>query len=110
MGVCEVKIRDYQGFFVNLRFSKSNNMANHASAIKRIRQTAVRRLRNRYQLKTTKTMIKRLKSLSVAEEARQMLPSVISRIDKLAKKHIIHVNKAARQKSQLARQVASLAA
>jgi small subunit ribosomal protein S20 len=39
-----------------------------------------------------------------------MLPSVISRIDKLAKKHIIHVNKAARQKSQLARQVASLAA
>ena len=85
-------------------------MANHASAIKRIRQTAVRRLRNRYQLKTTKTMIKRLKSLSVAEEARQMLPSVISRIDKLAKKHIIHVNKAARQKSQLARQGASLAA
>ena len=85
-------------------------MANHASAIKRIRQTAVRRLRNRYQLKTTKTMIKRLKSLSVAEEARQMLPSVISRIDKLAKKHIIHPNKASRQKSQLARQVASLAA
>jgi small subunit ribosomal protein S20 len=85
-------------------------MANHASAIKRIRQTAVRRLRNRYQLKTTKTMIKRLKSLSVAEEARQMLPSVISRIDKLAKKHIIHANKAARQKSQLARQVAGMAA
>jgi small subunit ribosomal protein S20 len=83
-------------------------MANHASAIKRIRQTAVRRLRNRYQLKTTKTMIKRLKALTLGEEARQMLPSVISRIDMLAKKHIIHANKAARQKSQLARKVAAL--
>ncbi|NBV04987.1 MAG: 30S ribosomal protein S20, partial [Cytophagia bacterium] len=79
-----------------------------ASAIKRIRQTAVRRLRNRYQLKTTKTMIKRLRALTMGEEARQMLPSVISRIDKLAKKHIIHANKAARQKSQLARKVAAL--
>ncbi|MBM3935701.1 MAG: 30S ribosomal protein S20 [Sphingomonadales bacterium] len=83
-------------------------MANHDSAIKRIRQTAVRRLRNRYQLKTTKTMIKKLRALTMREEARQMLPSVISRIDKLAKKHIIHANKAARQKSQLARKVASL--
>ncbi|MFM8837243.1 MAG: 30S ribosomal protein S20 [Bacteroidota bacterium] len=83
-------------------------MANHASAIKRIRQTAVRRLRNRYQLKTTKTMIKKLRALTMGEEARQMLPTVISRIDKLAKKHIIHANKAARQKSQLARKVASL--
>ena len=83
-------------------------MANHASAIKRIRQTAVRRLRNRYQLKTTKTMIKRLRALTMGEEARQMLPSVISRIHKLAKKHIIHANKAARQKSQLARKVAAL--
>ena len=83
-------------------------MANHASAIKRIRQTAVRRLRNRYQLKTTKTMIKRLRALTMGEDARQMLPSVISLIDKLAKKHIIHANKAARQKSQLARKVATL--
>jgi len=53
-------------------------------------------------------MIKRLRALTLGEEARQMLPSVISRIDKLAKKHIIHANKAARQKSQLARKVASL--
>ena len=83
-------------------------MAKHASAIKRIRQTAVRRLRNRFQLKTTKTMIKRLRALTMGEEARQMLPSVISRIDKLAKKHIIHANTAARQKSQLARKVAAL--
>jgi len=85
-------------------------MANQASAIKRIRQTAVRRLRNRYQLKTTKTLIKRLKALGTADEARLMLPSVLSKIDKLAKKHIIHANKAARQKSQLARKVAAMAA
>ncbi|MFZ9939461.1 MAG: 30S ribosomal protein S20 [Bacteroidetes bacterium] len=83
-------------------------MANHPSALKRIRQTAVRRLRNRYQLKTTKTLIKRLRAAASAGEARKMLPEVVSRIDKLVKKNIIHRNKAAHQKSQLARLVNTL--
>lgn len=83
-------------------------MANHKSALKRIRQTAVRRLRNRYQLKTTKTMIKRLKALTTKKEAIEMLPSVVGRIDKLAKKNIIHRNKAAHQKSKLAKLVNGL--
>lgn len=61
-------------------------MANHPSALKRIRQTAVRRLRNRYQLKTTKTLIKRLRTAGSAGEARKMLPEVVSRIDKLVKR------------------------
>lgn len=83
-------------------------MANHKSALKRIRQTAVRRLRNRYQLKTTKTMIKRLKAAVNKQDAEKMFPDVISRIDKLAKKNIIHRNKAAHQKSKLARLVNTL--
>ena len=84
-------------------------MANHKSALKRIRQTAVRRLSNRSQLKTTKTMIKRLKAAGSKDEAAKMFPDVISRIDKLAKKNIIHRNKAAHQKSKLARIVNGLA-
>lgn len=84
-------------------------MANHKSALKRIRQTAVRRLRNRYQLKTAKTMIKRLKAAGSKDEATKMFPDVISRIDKLAKKNIIHRNKAAHQKSKLARLLNGLA-
>jgi small subunit ribosomal protein S20 len=83
-------------------------MANHKSALKRIRQTAVRRLRNRYQLKTTKTMIKRLKAARSKQDAEKMLPDVASRIDKLVKKNIIHRNKAAHQKSKLARLVNGL--
>jgi len=83
-------------------------MANHKSAIKRIRQTAVRRLRNRYQLKTAKTMIKRLKSVNDKKTAKEMLPSVVSRIDRLAKKNIIHQNKAGHQKSKLMRHVNGL--
>jgi small subunit ribosomal protein S20 len=83
-------------------------MANHKSALKRIRQTAVRRLRNRYQLKTTKTMIKRLRAAANKQDAEKMFPDVISRIDKLAKKNIIHRNKAAHQKSKLARMVNTL--
>jgi len=87
---------------------KNSLMANHPSALKRIRQTAVRRLRNRYQLKTTKTLIKRLRATQSATEARKILPEVASRIDKLVKRNIIHRNKAAHQKSQLARLVNTL--
>ncbi len=84
-------------------------MANHKSALKRIRQTAVRRLRNRYQLKTTRTLVKRLKALTDKIEANTMLQTVISRLDRLAKNNIIHKNKAANQKSKLTKKVNKLA-
>lgn len=83
-------------------------MPNLKSAIKRTRQNEKRRLHNRYYAKTTRTAIKKLKAIQSKAEALQQLPSVISMIDKLAKRHIIHKNKANRLKSQLQQLVNSL--
>ncbi|SKB66496.1 SSU ribosomal protein S20P [Salegentibacter holothuriorum] len=82
-------------------------MANHKSALKRIRSNETKRLRNRYQHKTTRNAMKKLKE-SEKKEAEALLPSVISMVDKLAKKNIIHDNKAANLKSQLTKHVAAL--
>ncbi|MDX1544790.1 MAG: 30S ribosomal protein S20 [Christiangramia sp.] len=82
-------------------------MANHKSALKRIRSNEARRLRNRYQHKTTRNAIKKLRDAD-KKEAEGLLPSVISMIDKLAKNNIIHDNKAANLKSNLTKHVAAL--
>ena len=66
------------------------------------------RLRNRYQHKTTRNAIKKLRSETDKKSAEALLPSVVSMIDKLAKRNIIHSNKAANLKSKLTRQVAGL--
>ena len=76
-------------------------MANHKSALKRIRANAVKRLRNRYQAKTTRTMIKRLRETSKKKEAQDMLKLVYRLLDRLAKRNVIHKNKAANQRSKL---------
>jgi len=83
-------------------------MANHKSAIKRIRNSETKRLRNRYQHKSTRTAVKKLRELSDKKEAEKLYPTVVSMIDKLAKKNIIHTNKAANLKSGLAKHVAAL--
>lgn len=83
-------------------------MANHKSALKRIRNSEVKRVRNRYQHKTTRSAIKKLRELTNKEEAQKMYPSVASMIDKLAKKNIIHSNKAANLKSNIAKHIAAL--
>ena len=83
-------------------------MANHKSALKRIRANAAKRLRNRYQAKTTRNAIKKLRNTTSAEEAKEMLPRVVSMIDRLAKKNVIHRNKAANDKYKLAKLVNSL--
>lgn len=83
-------------------------MANHKSSIKRIRQADVRRLRNRYVAKTTRNSVKKLRSLTDKAEAQTLYPSVASMLDKLAKKNVIHKNKAANLKSKLAHYVAKL--
>jgi small subunit ribosomal protein S20 len=83
-------------------------MANHKSAIKRIRANASKRLRNRYQAKTTRTFIKRLRGAASKEEAVALLPKVTSMLDRLAKKNVIHKNKAANNKSKLTKFVNSL--
>ncbi len=83
-------------------------MANHKSAKKRIRQIQKRRLHNRYYKKSTRTMIKTLRSITDKEEAEKFLPKVVSKIDRLAKRNIWHKNKAANLKSKLMKHVASL--
>jgi len=83
-------------------------MANHKSALKRIRNSETKRLRNRYQHKSTRTAIKKLKEAENKKEAEKLFPSIVSMIDKLAKKNIIHNNKAANLKSKLAKHVAAL--
>ncbi len=83
-------------------------MANHKSALKRIRRNEAVRLRNRYQHKTTRNAIKKLRGLEDKKEAEALFPSVVSMIDRLAKRNIVHNNKAANLKSKLAKHVASL--
>lgn len=83
-------------------------MANHKSALKRIRSNNAKRLRNKYQHKTTRTFIKRLTDTTDKTEAQDLFKTVSGMLDKLAKRNIIHKNKAANNKSKLAKLVNSL--
>jgi len=73
-----------------------------------MRQYASRRLRNPYQARTTRNAVKKLKSVTDKTEAKEQYPKVVSMLDKLANKNIIHKNKAANLKSQLDKHMASL--
>lgn len=83
-------------------------MANHKSALKRIRSNEAKRLRNRYQHKTARTFIKRLRETTDKKAGEELLVQVTSMVDKLAKNNIIHKNKAGHLKSSLTKHVASL--
>ncbi len=83
-------------------------MANHKSAKKRIRANAAKRLRNRYQAKTTRTLIKTVRLSTDKVEAQTLFNKVASLLDKLAKRNVIHKNKAANQKSKLAKSIAKI--
>jgi small subunit ribosomal protein S20 len=76
-------------------------MANHKSAQKRIRSNDTKRLRNKYQHKTTRNAVRKLRATSDKKEAQDLLPKVVAMLDKLAKNNIIHKNKAANLKSGL---------
>lgn len=76
-------------------------MANHKSSEKRIRQTEVKRLRNRYVHKSARTAVKALRNTTEKSAAEILLPKVSAMLDKLVKKDIIHKNKAANLKSSL---------
>jgi small subunit ribosomal protein S20 len=83
-------------------------MANHASAKKRARQSAKRRLHNRYYARTTRNAIKALRNTTDKEAAVAMYPKVSSMLDKLAKINVIHKNKAANLKSGIAAHINNL--
>lgn len=84
-------------------------MANHKSSIKRIRQTEKRKLHNRYYAKTARNAVRKLRATTEKEAASAMLPQVSAMLDKLAKRNIIHKNKASNLKSKLALHVNKLA-
>jgi small subunit ribosomal protein S20 len=83
-------------------------MANHKSALKRVRQAEVRRLRNRYVARTSRNAVKKFRALTDKAEAEKQYPTVCSILDRLAKKNVIHKNKAGNLKSKLAAHVRSL--
>lgn len=83
-------------------------MANHKSAIKRIRQSEKRRLLNKYFHKTTRNAVAKLKAMSDKKEATALFPKVVSMLDKLTKRNIIHKNKSSNLKSKLSKRVNAL--
>ncbi len=83
-------------------------MAHHKSAIKRIRQSAKRRLINRYYSKTAFNALKKFKDGKDKKKAQEQFPKIVSMVDKLVKRKIIHKNKAAHIKSKLNKYVTSL--
>jgi len=84
-------------------------MANHSATKKDVRQSRKRNERNRYQGKTTRNAIRDLKAIDTKTAASEKISEISSMIDKLAKRGIIHKNKAANLKSKLTRGVQSLA-
>lgn len=83
-------------------------MANHKSALKRIRQNQQRRLHNRYFARTMRNALMDFRKLTDKKQAEDKMPELASMIDKLAKKNIIHKKKAANLKAKMAKQVKAL--
>ena len=84
-------------------------MANHSATKKDVRQAAKRRTRNKFYGKTTRNAIRKLDEVKDAKEAAAKIPATASMIDKLAKRGVIHKNKAANLKSKLVKRINKLA-
>jgi small subunit ribosomal protein S20 len=84
-------------------------MANHKATKKDMRQSAKRRERNRYYGKTTRNAIRDLKAISEKAAAGEKTPEVISMIDRLAKRGVIHKNKASNLKRKLSKRLNTMA-
>ncbi len=83
-------------------------MANHPSAAKRARQSQKRKLENRYYARSARNAVRKLREVEEKEKAAEMLPRVSAMLDKLAKRSVIHKNKASNLKSGLQKHVNSL--
>ncbi len=83
-------------------------MANHKSALKRIRQNEKRRVHNKFFAKTMRNALRDFRTLTEKKEVEERFPKMTSLIDKLVKKNIIHKNKAANLKSKMAKQVSAM--
>ena len=83
-------------------------MANHKSYIKRIRQIQRKKLHNKYYAKTARNAVRKLRATTEKTVAAEFLPKVVAMLDKLAKRNIIHKNKAGNLKSKLTKHVNKL--
>jgi small subunit ribosomal protein S20 len=83
-------------------------MAYHKSSEKRIRQTKVKNESNKYHAKTMRNALKDIRSTTTKKEAEELLPKMNSMLDRLAKKNIIHANKASNLKSSVVKHVSGL--
>ncbi len=83
-------------------------MANHKSALKRIRQNEARRTHNRYYAKTMRNAVKKYRQLTDRKEAEEQVPKLYEMVDKLAKRNIIHKNKAGNLKSKISKYLNTL--
>ena len=83
-------------------------MANHKSSIKRIRQIQRKKLHNRYYAKTARNAVRKLRATTEKTVAAEFLRKVVAMLDKLAKRNIIHKNKAGNLKSKLTKHVNKL--
>ena len=86
-------------------------MANTSSAKKQIRNSHRKWLRNRYVKGNVRGAVKSVRDAIAqgdAEQAAALMPRAAKELDRAAKKHVIHKNKAARLKSRLMRQINTL--
>jgi small subunit ribosomal protein S20 len=108
-----IKIFTYRSqnpeYYLTFAVQIQEHMANHKATKKDVRQSAKRRDRNRYYGKTTRNAVRDLRALNEKAAAGEQLPEVISMIDKLAKRGVIHKNKASNLKSKLTKRVNTLA-
>jgi small subunit ribosomal protein S20 len=84
-------------------------MANHKGAEKRIRSAKTKKESNHYHAKTVRNAVKNLRTTTEVSEVEKQLPGVVAMVDKLAKKRVIHKNKAGNLKSKLMKKANSLA-
>lgn len=84
-------------------------MANHKDALKRVRQSEKRRLHNRYYAKNMRNEVRKFRALTDKSEAEAQLSKIYSIIDRVARRGIIHKNKAANLKSKMTKHAAKLA-
>lgn len=84
-------------------------MPNYPSARKRLRQNAKRKIHNHYYKQTARNSVKKLRKMTNKSEAEEWYKVVASRLDRLAKKNMIHKNRAGNLKSKLKKHVDSLA-
>jgi small subunit ribosomal protein S20 len=88
-------------------------MANHKSAIKRIRQTAKRQIHNRAYRSRARTFVKKARAAlgkGNVETAKTAVLAAVQDLDRAVSRGVIHRNNAARRKSRLMKQLNALQA